>query len=37
MKQNVVLRIEGRQSYDGQEPDVIELVTEGTMELRNGG
>ena len=37
MKQNVVLSIEGRQSYDGQEPDVIELVTEGTMELRNGG
>lgn len=37
MKQNVVLRIRGRQSYDGQEPDVIELVTEGTMELRNGG
>ena len=37
MKQDVVLRIRGRQSYDGQEPDVIELVTEGTMELRNGG
>ena len=33
MKQSVVLRIRGRQSYDGQEPDVIELVTEGTMEL----
>ena len=37
MKQPVVLRIRGRQCYDGQEPDVIELVTEGTMELRNGG
>lgn len=37
MKQDVVLRIRGRQSYDGQEPDVIELVTEGTMELRDGG
>ena len=37
MKQDVVLRIRGRQSYDGQEPDVIELVTEGTMEFCNGG
>ena len=37
MKQEVVLNIRGRQSYDGQEPDVIELVTEGTMELNNGG
>ena len=37
MKQEVVLRIRGRQSYDGQEPDVIELVTEGTMEFCNGG
>ena len=37
MKQDVVLRIRGRQTYDGQEPDVIELVTEGTMELRDGG
>ena len=37
MKQEVVLRIRGRQSYDGQEPDVIELVTEGTMEFTDGG
>ena len=37
MKQDVVLSIRGRQSYDGQEPDVIELVTVGTMELRSGG
>jgi uncharacterized beta-barrel protein YwiB (DUF1934 family) len=37
MKQDVVLHIRGRQSYDGQEPDVIELVTEGTMELVGGG
>ena len=37
MKQQVVLRIRGRQAYDGQEPDVIELVTEGTMEFRGGG
>ena len=37
MKQDMVLSIRGRQSYDGQEPDVIELVTVGTMELRSGG
>ena len=37
MKQAVVLRIQGRQSYDGQEPDVIELVTEGTMAFTDGG
>ena len=37
MKKNVVLSIRGRQTYAGQEPDVIELVTEGTMEYRNGG
>ena len=32
MKQNVVLSILGRQSYLGQEPDRIELVTEGVLE-----
>lgn len=37
MKQDVILSIRGRQCYDGQEPDVIELVTDGTMELRDGG
>ena len=37
MKNNVVLSIRGRQTYADQEPDVIELVTEGTMEFRNGG
>lgn len=37
MKQTVVLNICGRQSYEGQEPDVIELMTEGTMELQDGG
>ena len=31
MKQNVVLSILGRQTYLGQEPDQIELVTEGGM------
>lgn len=37
MKQDVVLSIRGRQAYEGMEPDVIELVTDGTMEFRNGG
>ena len=37
MKQNVILSIRGRQSYMDQEPEVIELVTEGIMELRDGG
>jgi len=37
MKQPVVLSIQGRQRYADQEPEVIELVTEGTMEFRNGG
>ena len=37
MKQAVVLRIRGQQSYDGQEPEVIELMTEGTMEFLDGG
>ena len=37
MKSAVVLSIRGRQSYDGQEPDVIELTTDGTMEFRDGG
>ena len=33
----VVLSIRGSQEYPGQEPEVIELVTDGTMEFRNGG
>lgn len=37
MKQNVMLTLRGRQAYENQEPDVIELVTEGTMEERSGG
>lgn len=37
MKQDVTLSIEGRQSYQGQEPEIIELLTDGTMEFRNGG
>lgn len=37
MKRAVMLRIQGRQYYDKQEPEVIELVTEGTLEFENGG
>ena len=37
MKKNVVLAIQGTQRYEDQEPEVIELVTEGTMEFRDGG
>ncbi|MBQ2927108.1 MAG: DUF1934 domain-containing protein [Oscillospiraceae bacterium] len=37
MKQAVVLSIRGRQEYPEQEPEIIELVTEGTMEFRSGG
>ena len=32
MKQEVVLSIRGRQSYADQEPEIIELVTVGTLE-----
>jgi len=37
MKQAVMLSIRGRQTYLDQEPDVIELVTEGTMEWDGKG
>ena len=37
MKKDVVLSIRGRQQYADQEPEIIELVTEGTMEFKNGG
>lgn len=37
MKTPVMLAIEGRQSYAEQEPEVIRLDTEGTMEFRDGG
>ena len=33
----VLLSIRGRQAYQDQEPDIIELVTEGTMEYRDEG
>ncbi len=37
MKKEVVLSIQGKQNYADQDPEVIELVTEGTMEFANGG
>lgn len=37
MKIPVILSLRGRQAYVNQEPDVIELVTEGTMEHLDGG
>lgn len=37
MKRPVVLTVWGRQSYAGQEPEIIELVTEGSMELCRDG
>ena len=33
----VMMSIQGPQTYVGQEPDVIRLDTEGTMEFRDGG
>ena len=37
MKTPVVLSITGRQKYADQEPETIELVTEGLMSFENGG
>ena len=37
MKQKVLLSIQGRQTYEDQGPEVIELTTEGTMEFVDGG
>ena len=37
MKKNVMLSLRGQQTYQDQAPDVIELVTEGTLEFRDGG
>ena len=37
MKQPVVLHIRGQQSYADQEPEIIELTTEGWMQFRDGG
>ncbi len=37
MKQQVVLSIRGRQAYLDQEPEIIELVSEGVLEFRDNG
>ncbi len=37
MKKAVMLSIRGRQAYGAQEPEVIELVTEGTLEQTTEG
>ncbi len=37
MKQIVALSICGTQVYPGQEPEVIELTTEGTLEYKDSG
>ena len=37
MKKTVMLSICGRQNYPGQEPDCIELVTEGVLESTASG
>lgn len=37
MKQKVLLSIRGKQAYLDQEPDVIELTTDGVMEYAGGG
>lgn len=37
MKKEVALSIQGRQTYEDQPPEIIELVTDGTMEFCDGG
>ncbi len=37
MGKRVILSIRGRQAYMDQEPEVIELVTEGELSYRDGG
>ncbi len=37
MKRDAILSIQGCQTYADQEPEIIELVTEGTMDFRDGG
>lgn len=37
MRQNVLLCLRGRQAYPGQEPDIIELTTEGVLERCGDG
>ena len=37
MNKSVILSLEGKQYYPGQEPEVIQLVTEGPMDFREDG
>lgn len=37
MKRKVMLSIQGKQFYQDQDPEIIELVTEGEMAFRGGG
>ena len=37
MRKEVALSIQGRQTYEDQPPEIIELVTDGTMEFCDGG
>ena len=37
MRIPVLLSIQGRQTYMDQEPEIIELVTDGVLEYRNNG
>ena len=37
MDQKVLQTVTGRQTYADQEPETIELVTQGTMAIRDGG
>lgn len=37
MKHKVLLSITGTQAYQDQEPEIMELVTEGEMEFLDGG
>lgn len=37
MKRDVIVSIQGKQLYEDQEPEVIELITEGTLERNEDG
>ena len=36
-KKEIILFVKGEQTYDGVEPEVTELITEGTMTIDDGG
>ena len=36
-KKEIILFVKGEQSYEGVEPEVTELITEGTMTIGDGG